>query len=886
MPKVSVVIPVYNGEAYLAESIESVVNQTFPDWELLLVDDCSADGSSEIMRKYAEMDSRIHFLTNPVNLKLPRTLNRGFQHAHGEYLTWSSDDNRYAPEAIEIMVRALDAHPGYGLVYCDMDYIHEDGIALAHQSPELDRLYVEDPIGACFLYRREILDTVGEYDPDMILVEDYDYWLRISQKYPILHVPKCVYQYRFHGNSLTVTKQREVAFQRHRLRLRKLDFLLERADVHEKEVLFLDMWRYSSWDMWKRRGRFFPGGVLPKYLHWLDKIARGELKLDSSKQIILFGAGVYGRKALEYFGKERVHCFVDNNGALTGTLIDGVPVISFERLKAIYKDFQIVISTGSRIAAVLAKQLEDAGIQDFFLFMDMFQKITKGSLSGSLDYVEIFQKAEAWMLNHSIPGEGIINNTALPKSYPEVTGYYIPTLLRWGYRDLALSYAKWLCLIQKGDGSWYDTEDAAPYVFDTAQVLKGLLAVRGLDPAVDEPIKRGCDWLLRNIEEDGRMTTPDQRMWPAEECSDLIHLYCLEPLYTAAEIYNVSRYAEAADRVKRYYLENRREEILNFGLLSHFYAYVLEALCDIGESELAREAMEKIAALQRADGSIPAYKNVNWVCSTGLFQFALVWYKLGELEKGNRAFRYACSLQNESGGWYGSYAVKGDVSAADAEEYPAYFVDSEISWAVKYFLDALSWRCRLEFEEQADSFYETIGREDGRYRLVLEEILNAEAPALHVCDVGCGKGCYLRNLLEDTAERTIKFSCADISEKVMRKIPAAVEKRQGSLLQIPYEDEMFEIVYVAEALEHAICAENAVKELLRITKPGGKVIVIDKNRHAKGLLEVEEWEQWFDDAFFAELAARYKFRLEIRENLSYNDHVQDGLFNGWILHKE
>ena len=76
----------------------------------------------------------------------------------------------------------------------------------------------------------------------------------------------------------------------------------------------------------------------------------------------------------------------------------------------------------------------------------------------------------------------------------------------------------------------------------------------------------------------------------------------------------------------------------------------MEALCDIGETELARRAMEKVSALQREDGSVPAYQNVNWVCSTGLFQFALVWYKLGEREKGNRAFRYACSLQNPTGG--------------------------------------------------------------------------------------------------------------------------------------------------------------------------------------------------------------------------------------------
>ena len=95
---------------------------------------------------------------------------------------------------------------------------------------DIRRFYVEDVIGACFLYRREVLKTIGEYDPDMVLVEDYDYWLRIDQSYQILHIPECLYQYRFHYGSLTVTKEHEVAAQLYRMRLRHLDFLLERAD--------------------------------------------------------------------------------------------------------------------------------------------------------------------------------------------------------------------------------------------------------------------------------------------------------------------------------------------------------------------------------------------------------------------------------------------------------------------------------------------------------------------------------------------------------------------------------------------------------------------------------------------------------------------------------
>lgn len=607
--------------------------------------------------------------------------------------------------------------------------------------------------------------------------------------------------------------------------------------------------------------------------------------MDTAKKVILFGAGDFGRKALEYFGKEKVECFIDNNENNWGTQIDGVPVKSFAYLRAVHKDYQIVISVAARTAVILANQLEEAGIKDYALFIEMVDRITKGSLKDSLNYVEIFQKAAEWVEANTVPGKGIINDTGFPEPYPEVTGYYIPTLLRWGYREKAVGFAKWLCSIQREDGAWCDTTGRLAYVFDSAQILKGLLAVRDICPEVDGNIRQGCDWILTNIQADGRLTTPDESLWDEHECSDLIHLYCLEPLYTAAEVLGKERYRTEADRVKKYYLENRMDEIMDFRMLSHFHAYVMEALCDIGERELAEKAMAKIFPFQKADGSVPGHKEVNWVCSTGLFQLALVWYKLGELEKGNRAFRYACSLQNPSGGWYGSYASKANASALDEKEYPTYFSDREISWAVKYFWDALSWKCKTEFEAQVDAFVNTLDREDGRYRCVLEEIQKAGADS-KVCDIGCGKGRYIKALMEDTAGQNVQFSCADISDIALESIPDGVEKRQGTLTCIPYENESFDVVYTTEALEHALCVENALRELLRVTKKGGRVLVVDKNSSRSGAIEIDEWEQWFDDGFFRKMADKLGCQLEIHENLPYDGGVQDGLFNGWVLYKK
>ena len=125
-----------------------------------------------------------------------------------------------------------------------------------------------------------------------------------------------------------------------------------------------------------------------------------------------------------------------------------------------------------------------------------------------MNIISHFYNAIKWVVGNTIDGNGITVTSQEKLIYPEVTGYYIPTLLQWGERDLAVSYAKYLCAIQKPDGSWYDAYDNAPYVFDSAQILKGLIAIRDTMPEVDDHIIRGCYWILSNMQGNGRVTTP------------------------------------------------------------------------------------------------------------------------------------------------------------------------------------------------------------------------------------------------------------------------------------------------------------------------------------------------------------------------------------------
>lgn len=597
------------------------------------------------------------------------------------------------------------------------------------------------------------------------------------------------------------------------------------------------------------------------------------------RKYLLFGAGAYAENAVSLLGKENIECIYDNNSEKWGTEIEGIPVKVLPKEAEKLKGRQIVISVSQKYQEEIIAQLKKTGISNYRTIQDIQTEVIKEKLEKRTNYIEIYQKTINWIKNNSVNDKAIICNTDKRKGYPEVTGYYIPTLLKWGYRELAVSYAAWLCEIQKPDGSWYDTDDREPYVFDSAQILKGLLAIREIYPKVDTHIEKGCDWILTNIQEDGRLTTPSKTAWGNPGvCSELIHLYCLSPLAEAAVKLGKPEYREAAFKVLQYYKENHYEEIMNFGFLSHFYAYVMEALLDMGETEMAKEAMEKVACLQKDNGAVPAYHDVDWVCSTGLFQLALVWFRLGEIEKGNKAFAYACKLQNESGGWYGSY-----LSEDNRKEDNDYFPTAEISWANKYFLDALYYKNLAEFNLWADSFLPVIDREDDRYKIIAKEISEAgeQKSKLSICDVGCGKGRYLNNLLADMHQN--KYCSVDLSESILKYIAdERIEKRQGSLTRIPYEDNTFDIVYTCEALEHAVDIYSAVREMARVTKPGGKIIVIDKNKEALGRLEIAEWEVWFDLGELRNIMGKFCEKVDVVRDISYEGKTGDNLFAAWI----
>jgi glycosyltransferase involved in cell wall biosynthesis len=218
-PLVSIVLPTHNGERYLKEAIDSCLKQTYACLELIIVDDASTDGTPAIISSYTARDDRVRYVRHQTNRKLPAALNTGFAEAKGDYLTWTSDDNLYLPDALAEMVQELESKPDVDIIYSNYTEIDSAGLAIqaVKVSSPSNLAFLNCLGGGCFLYRRTVQESLRGYAEDLYLVEDYDFWLRAScAGFRFKTLPKDLYRYRRHETSLTSLHAAEIklAFER------------------------------------------------------------------------------------------------------------------------------------------------------------------------------------------------------------------------------------------------------------------------------------------------------------------------------------------------------------------------------------------------------------------------------------------------------------------------------------------------------------------------------------------------------------------------------------------------------------------------------------------------------------------------------------------------
>jgi len=203
-PAISIVLPTYNGSKYIDASIDSCLAQTFKDFELIIVNDCSTDDTASIIESYAAKDSRIKVIHNVFNKKLPLSLNEGFNVARGIYHTWTSDDNYYAPHALQVLFETLEKDKSIDFIYSDYTIINDKSEVTGKRTFGDINEKLFQGCSACFLYKEEIYKANNGYNPSAFLIEDYDFFLRAFLQFKVLYLNKYdLYYYREHESSLT-----------------------------------------------------------------------------------------------------------------------------------------------------------------------------------------------------------------------------------------------------------------------------------------------------------------------------------------------------------------------------------------------------------------------------------------------------------------------------------------------------------------------------------------------------------------------------------------------------------------------------------------------------------------------------------------------------------
>ncbi|HEY9770412.1 MAG TPA: glycosyltransferase [Coleofasciculaceae cyanobacterium] len=212
IPKVSILMCVYNGETYLSEAIASILKQSYTDFEFVIVDDGSTDSTRRILSDYAAKDERIVLIYNQHNLGLEKSLNKGLAATKGKYLVRQDADDISLPNRLQLQVDFLDTHPEVGAVGSSVEFIDRQGTVLGKQDIPEDHhslqalLLINNYLWhSSMTIRRSLLQKLGGYNEQMLHAEDYDLWWRISCNSYLATLSDILLQYR-RDNPAAITK--------------------------------------------------------------------------------------------------------------------------------------------------------------------------------------------------------------------------------------------------------------------------------------------------------------------------------------------------------------------------------------------------------------------------------------------------------------------------------------------------------------------------------------------------------------------------------------------------------------------------------------------------------------------------------------------------------
>ena len=241
LPKVSVLMSVYNGRRHLREAVESILGQDFADFEFIVVNDGSADATPSILAEYAARDSRIVLVHNPENIGLTRSLNRGLALARGRYVARQDADDVSLPGRLAREAAYLDEHPQAGLVSADYELADAEGRVYdtvrldGHPAAVRWHLLFYNYVGchSLVMFRREPVLGMGGYDESLRYSQDYDLWVRLAERGPLAILPQVLLRHRVHPGNITAAngaEQESISLGISRRRLERLTGRIVSAD--------------------------------------------------------------------------------------------------------------------------------------------------------------------------------------------------------------------------------------------------------------------------------------------------------------------------------------------------------------------------------------------------------------------------------------------------------------------------------------------------------------------------------------------------------------------------------------------------------------------------------------------------------------------------------
>lgn len=238
-PSVSVIIPTYNRASLLKESVQSVLSQTFKDFEIIIINNYSNDNTLEVVNSFN--DNRIKIINYKNNGIIAKSRNQGLMHSSGKYISFLDDDDLWRSDKLEIQIKYLELNPEIDIVYSNAAIIDEHnnrkGLLINPKQAKSGRVFLEllkDPFVAVLtvLMRRRIFEINGLLNEDVSMraAEDYEYWLRASLKFNFgyIDMPLALYRVHFQGASMTINRPV--------LRQKVLRSFINRSDVPKKYI--------------------------------------------------------------------------------------------------------------------------------------------------------------------------------------------------------------------------------------------------------------------------------------------------------------------------------------------------------------------------------------------------------------------------------------------------------------------------------------------------------------------------------------------------------------------------------------------------------------------------------------------------------------------------